>query len=120
MASRLAYEANAPLYFVHLSTQESIETVQKYKHMGTRLAAEAVIHTLTVSCEDQDEVGVWGKFVPPLRRRKETEALWRGLAAGVFDTIATDHYTYTREDKTQGEDKFGSVWDALPGISNVQ
>ena len=120
MASRLAYEANAPLYFVHLSTHESIEVVQKYKHIGTRLAAEAVIHTLTVSCDDEDEVGVWGKFVPPLRPKREIDAMWRGITAGVFDTIATDHCTYTLEDKTQGEDKFGSVWDALPGVSNVQ
>jgi len=120
MASRLAYEANAPLYFVHLSTGESIEVVRKYKSMGTRLAAEAVIHTLTVSSDDDEEVGVWGKFVPPLRPRTEIDALWRGITAGVFDTIATDHCTYTLEDKAQGEEKFGSVWNALPGISNVQ
>lgn len=120
MASRLAYEANAPLYFVHLSNGESIKTVQKYKEMGTRLAAEAVIHTLTVSCEQEDEVGIWGKFVPPLRTWPEIHNMWRGIRAGVFDTIATDHCTYSLEDKTLGQDKFGSVWDIPPGISNVQ
>jgi dihydropyrimidinase len=120
MAARLAYEANAPLYFVHLSNGESIRTVQKYKEMGTRLAAEAVIHTLTVSCEQEDEVGIWGKFVPPLRPWSEIHNMWRGIRAGVFDTIATDHCTYSLEDKTLGQDKFGSVWDIPPGISNVQ
>lgn len=120
MASKLAYESNAPLYFVHLSNGESIRTVQKYKEMGTRLAAEAVIHTLTVSCEQEDEVGIWGKFVPPLRPWKEIHNMWRGIHAGVFDTIATDHCTYSLEDKTLGQDKFGSVWDIPPGISNVQ
>ncbi len=121
MASKLAYEANAPLYFVHLSCGESILTVQKYKNLGTRLAAEAVIHTLTVSCEQHNEVGIWGKFVPPLRPWKEIDNMWRGIRAGVFDTIATDHCTYTFEDKTRGQHKTkGSVWDIPPGISNVQ
>lgn len=121
MASKLAYESNAPLYFVHLSNGESIGTVQKYKNMGTRLAAEAVIHTLTVSCEQEDEVGIWGKFVPPLRTWHEINHMWRGIRAGVFDTIATDHCTYSLEDKTLGHDKHGgSVWDIPPGISNVQ
>jgi dihydropyrimidinase len=121
MASKLAYEARAPLYFVHLSNKESIEIVQRYKHMGTRLAAEAVIHTLTVSCEQEDEVGIWGKFVPPLRSWDEIHNMWRGIHAGVFDCVATDHCTYTLEDKTQGQDKHkGSIWDIPPGISNGQ
>ena len=120
MGAKLAYEANAPLYFVHLSNKESIDTVQKYKHMGARLSAEAVIHTLTVSCEQEDEVGILGKFVPPLRPWKEVHNMWRGIHAGVFDTIATDHCTYTLEDKTQGQDVHrGSIWDIPPGISNV-
>ena len=120
MASRIAYEANAPLYFVHLSNGESIRAVQKYKAMGARLAAEAVIHTLTVSCEQEKEIGNWGKFVPPLRTWAEIHNMWRGIRAGVFDTIATDHCTYSLEDKTLGHGKFGSVWDVPPGISNVQ
>lgn len=121
MASRLAYEARAPLYFVHLSNGESIRTVQKYKTMGTRLAAEAVIHTLTVSCEQDDEVGIWGKFIPPLRTWDEIHNMWHGIRAGVFDTIATDHCTYTLEDKTMNQDQHeGSIWDIPPGISNGQ
>jgi dihydropyrimidinase/dihydroorotase len=121
MASKLAYEARAPLYFVHLSNKESIETVQRYKHMGTRLAAEAVIHTLTVSCEQESDVGIWGKFVPPLRPWAEIHNMWRGIRAGVFDCIATDHCTYSLEDKTLKQDKHaGSIWDIPPGISNGQ
>ena len=60
MASRLALETNGPLYFMHLSTDESVKTVQKYKELGANLAAEAVIHTLTVSNDQDDEVGIWG------------------------------------------------------------
>jgi len=119
MGAKFAYETRAPLYFVHLSNKESIEIVQKYKNMGTRLAAEAVIHTLTVSCDQEDEIGIWGKFIPPLRPWPEIHSMWRGIRAGVFDTIATDHCTYTLEDKTLGQDKFGSIWDIPPGISNV-
>jgi len=120
MAARLALEANAPLYCVHLSTPESVSIIKKYKELGTRLAAEAVIHTLTVSNEQFEEVGIWGKFIPPLRRPDEIDAVWRGLRNGTIDTIATDHCTYTLEQKTRGLGKHGSIWDIPPGISNVQ
>ncbi len=121
LGARLAYEARAPLYFVHLSNQESIETVQRYKARGARLAAEAVIHTLTVSCEQEEEVGIWAKFVPPLRPWSEIHNMWRGIRGGVIDCIATDHCTYMLEDKTLGQDKHrGSIWEIPPGISNVQ
>jgi dihydropyrimidinase/dihydroorotase len=119
MASALAFEANAPLYFVHLSTGKSVEIVQKYKQKGARLSAEAVIHTLT-AFREQDEMGVWGKFVPPLRSREEIKPLWDGIRSGVIDTVATDHCTYTLEDKEGKGGKFGSIWDVPPGISNVQ
>lgn len=120
MAARLALETNGPLYFVHLSTNESVQTVRKYKDLGARLASEAVIHTLTVSNDQDDEVGIWGKFVPPLRERREIDAVWRGLHTGTIDTIATDHCCYSLEEKTHGLPKHGTIWDIPPGISNVQ
>ena len=120
MAARLALETNGPLYFVHLSTNESVQIVRKYKDLGARLASEAVIHTLTVSNDQNDEVGIWGKFVPPLRERKEIDAVWRGLHTGTIDTIATDHCCYSLEEKTHGLPKDGTIWDIPPGINNVQ
>ncbi len=65
-------------------------------------------------------MGVWGKFVPPLRRPEEIEPLWEGIRQGALDVIATDHCTYLLEDKEAGGGKFGSIWEPPPGISNVQ
>ena len=118
-AATLAYEAAAPLYFVHLSTRQSVGIVQKYKLKGARLSAEVVPHTLTVSRHDR-EVGVWGKFVPPLRGWEDINHLWDGLRSGVIDHMATDHCTYLVTEKEAGQGKHGSIWDVPPGISNVQ
>jgi dihydropyrimidinase len=37
--------------------------------------------------------------MPPMREAPDREALWRGLADGSIDTIASDHAPWTREQK---------------------
>jgi dihydropyrimidinase/dihydroorotase len=118
-AAQLAEHAKCPLHFVHFSTARSVEILKRYLDRGVDLSAEVVPHTLTVSKYAWDEVGVWGKFVPPLRGHDEIDALWQGIRAGVIRHVATDHCTYTRLEKEEGGGKFGSVWDVPPGISNV-
>lgn len=117
-ASALAHAAKAPVYFVHLTTRESMEVLRKYKAKGTQVSGEAVIHTLTVS--RHDDVGIWGKFAPPLRGWEDIHGVWEGLRSGAIDTVASDHCTYTLEQKEQGQGKHGSIWDIPPGINNNQ
>ncbi|MGE5473928.1 MAG: dihydroorotase [Ignavibacteriales bacterium] len=118
-AARLALEFNLPLHFVHISTKESLEIIKKYKKLGANISAEMVPHTIAVPYEKNDEIGVWGKFVPPLRSQKEIEELWKGIKDGTIEHISSDHCCYTREEKEKGGGKFGSIWNPPPGISNV-
>ncbi len=118
-AALMAEKAKAALHFVHISTKESLEILAKYMQKGVNISAEAVPHTLTVSKHRNSEVGVWGKFVPPLRGPEDMDALWMALRAGVLQHVATDHCCYTREEKERGGGKFGSIWQVPPGISNV-
>ena len=48
---------------------------------------------------------------PPLRSKKDVEALRKGLADGVMDVIATDHAPHSEEEKNQSMEKafFGIV-----------
>jgi len=119
LAAQFAEQTKCPLHFVHFSTARSVESFKRYVEKGVDLSAEVVPHTLTVSKHAWDQVGVWGKFVPPLRGYEEMEALWHAIRAGVIRHAATDHCAYTREEKEQGGGKFGSIWDVPPGISNV-
>ena len=51
------------------------------------------------------------KMNPPLRTRKDVEALKQGLKDDVFDVISTDHAPHSKEEKSQSMQKapFGIV-----------
>ena len=119
LTAQFAESTQCPVHFYHFSTARSVEILKRYLDRGVDLSAEVVPHTLTVSKHAWEEVGVWGKFVPPLRGDDEIEALWQGIRAGIIRHISTDHCPYTREEKEVGGGKFGSIWEAPPGISNV-
>jgi len=59
------------------------------------------------------------KFVawPPLRRKTDQEALWKAIADGEIQTYATDHCTWTVEQKTDPALDFAGV---PGGVSNVE
>ena len=116
----LALEAHAPIHFVHMSCGESIDILKRYQDRGLDVSAEVVPANIAATFEDWERAGVWGKFCPPIRGPKEKERLWEGIRAGVIQHVATDHCTYTRSEKEAPDGQFGSIWENVPGISNVQ
>jgi dihydroorotase-like cyclic amidohydrolase len=54
------------------------------------------------------------KVYPPVRDAEDREALWRGIADGTIDMIATDHAPHTAEEKDR------PLWEALSGIAGVE
>ena len=57
---------------------------------------------------------------PPIRPAGQghQEALWGGLAAGMLDTVGTDHCPFTMEQKRIGRDDFTRSPTAPPGIED--
>jgi dihydropyrimidinase len=53
---------------------------------------------------------------PPLRETADQEALWRGLAGGDLQVVATDHCPFTLADKARGRDDFSKIPNGAPGI----
>lgn len=120
LACMIALEAHAPIHFVHISCGESIEILQRYQAKGLNVSAEVVTANISATLDDWKSIGVWGKFCPPIRGPKELERLWEGIRAGVIQHIATDHCGYMRNEKEGRSGRFGSIWEAIPGISNGQ
>jgi dihydroorotase-like cyclic amidohydrolase len=52
---------------------------------------------------------------PPLRTKRDVDALWKGLEQGSVDLIATDHAPHTIEEK-----EVESIWQAKPGIPGLE
>jgi dihydropyrimidinase len=53
---------------------------------------------------------------PPLRAKRNQEGLWNGLAAGLVDTVGTDHCPFDQEQKLLGATDFTQIPNGIPGI----
>jgi dihydropyrimidinase len=121
-AIRIADIAEAPIYFVHLSTEGSVEAVAKARSAGMPVAAETCTHYLTLDRAIYDEPGFESAkavLTPPLRTFEHREALWRGLNAGVLSVVSSDHCPFCFKDKKRlGGDDFRSIPNGGPGVEH--
>jgi dihydropyrimidinase len=62
--------------------------------------------------------GIGHRFIcsPPIRSKKDNEALWDGINEGTISVIGTDHCAFTVAQKDLGIDNFVDVPNGLPGI----
>ena len=116
----LAEMAGAPVYVVHVSTAEAAEEIAAARARGVRAFGETCPQYLLLADDLYDGPGFEGaKYVmsPPLRDRHAQERLWRALATGELQTVATDHCPFRMSDqKSLGRDDFTKIPGGAPGI----
>jgi dihydroorotase len=95
----LARQTGGHLHIAHVSTEGSVELIRAAKEQGIRVTAEVTPHHLTLTEEAALGFNTSAKVNPPLRTRRDIQALIRGLNEGVIDIIATDHAPHTEADK---------------------
>lgn len=98
----LAKETGARLHLCHCSTIDSVEMVRQAKADGIKVTAEVCPHHFTLCEEDIDCDDANYKMNPPVRGRKDLEALRQGLHDDVFDVISTDHAPHHADEKAVG------------------
>jgi dihydropyrimidinase len=108
-----------PTYFVHLSTAESVQMIREAKAKGLPVYAETCPHYLLL--DDQKYMGSFKEIAPyimspPLRPKKNQDALWAGLKDGTLDTISTDHCPFTMKQKSAGINDFTKIPNGVGGI----
>jgi len=96
----LAQLTGGRLHIAHVSTQSSVELIRRAKENGINVTAEVTPHHLTFTESRIIKDGTLAKVNPPLRTRKDVEALIKGLKDKVIDIIATDHAPHTEADKS--------------------
>ncbi|HVV52588.1 MAG TPA: amidohydrolase family protein [Polyangia bacterium] len=87
----------APTYIVHLSSAAALAAAAAARAEGLPLYVETRPLYLYLTDERyRDADG--GVYVaqPPLRAERDRQALWRGIADGTVDTLASDHAPWTR------------------------
>ncbi|MBI4635469.1 MAG: dihydroorotase [Candidatus Rokubacteria bacterium] len=98
----LAELTGAHVHIAHLSTAGAVRLVRDAKARGVHVTAEVTPHHLVLT---EDAVRTYDpntKMNPPLRTKRDGEALLEALADGTIDCIATDHAPHALAEK-EGE-----------------
>ena len=87
------------LHIAHVSTEGSVELIRRAKEQGVRVTAEVAPHHLTLTEAEVVGYNTSAKVNPPLRTKKDIQALIKGLKDNVIDIMATDHAPHTEVEK---------------------
>ncbi|WP_373213852.1 dihydropyrimidinase [Ruminococcus sp. 5_1_39BFAA] len=115
----IAEEAGAPVMVVHLTNQKAYEEIMSARAKGQTVYAETCPQYLLLEDSVYSRPDFEGaKFVcaPPIRKKEDQECLWKALAAGDIQTVATDQCSFTWEQKALGKDDFTKIPGGLPGV----
>ena len=107
----ISRDTGCHLHLCHCSTEASMVLLKLAKERGIPVTGEVCPHHFTLTSDDMVEGDTNYKMNPPLRTRKDVEALKQGLKDDVFDVISTDHAPHSKEEKSQSMQKapFGIV-----------
>jgi len=95
----LARLTEAHLHIAHASTRGTVDLIRRAKDKYVKVTAEVTPHHLTLTEERVIDHGTNAKVNPPLRTKRDVQALIQGLKENVIDIIATDHAPHTKADK---------------------
>jgi dihydropyrimidinase len=112
-AAFLSRETGARIYVVHVSSEEGIQAARDLKRQDKNLFFETTSPYLTLDLEQ--DLDLLYKMVPPIRRRKDQEALWQGLGDDTLDTIGSDHTPMSSAQKKTSV----NLWEVPPGYPAV-
>ena len=101
-----------------------MEEVRRAKAAGIRAHAETCPHYLALTEDryvDPDPARVIGAVIsPPLRQPSDRDAMWRGLADGTLDLVATDHVPDRLDrEKVLPAPSFDQISNGAPGIETL-
>ncbi|MNC36809.1 Allantoinase [compost metagenome] len=106
------------LHFVHISTAAAVEMIHAAKLRGLDVTAETCPHYLVLNEDSIELLGPVAKCAPPLRSPEEQEKLWKVLAEGQIDLIASDHSPCPPELKLDPGLTFFEAWGGISGAQS--
>lgn len=114
---KAALEAGCPLYIVHVSSECGLNAIRDLRKQGAVIYAETTPTYLFLDrskLEGKD--GSLYVMTPPLRTKKDNEALTEAVLNGEIQVVATDHCSFTRDQKLETND----VRKCYPGIPGTE
>ena len=112
----------APIYIVHVSTEEATAAIAAARARGQRVYGEVLAQHLVIdeSVYRDPDWATAAAYVmsPPFRAKHHQGALWAGLASGALQTTATDHCCFCAPQKAGGRDNFTKIPNGTGGIED--
>ena len=119
-AMGMAAVAQVPCYIVHLSAAAVLDEAVLARARGVSVFVETrPLYLYLTAAEYAAEDSEAARYIgtPPLRREEDRTRLWRALAAGEIDVVASDHVGFTAAQKYTAGDTF----DTVPkGVANLE
>jgi dihydroorotase len=101
----LAEITGARLHILHVSSARGVELIRWAREKGLAVTGEASPHHLLLNDTHLSGFDTNYKMSPPLRDKKDSEALIQGLKDGVITVLATDHAPHSIEKKMREIDQ---------------
>jgi dihydroorotase len=96
---QLAEFIGAQYHVAHLSTAGAVDLVRQAKARGLRVSCEVTPHHFTLTDDVVRSYNTNTKMNPPLRTKRDVDALLQGLKDGTIDAIASDHAPHSFDEK---------------------
>ena len=121
-AIMIADMVGAPLYVVHTSCKDSHEAIKRAREAGRRVFGEPLIQHLVLdesAYHDKDwDYAARRVMSPPFRAKDHQASLWAGLQSGSLQVVATDHCSFTTEQKRGGRHDFRLIPNGTGGLED--
>ena len=116
LVTRLCRATRARTHIVHHSAATALGQLRDARAEGLPLTAETCPHYLHFTAETIPDGATPFKCAPPIRDAANREALWRALAEGVLDLVASDHSPCSPGLKAMEAGDFVAAWGGVAGL----
>ena len=116
LVTGLCRTTRARTHIVHHSAASAIPLLRAARAQGLPITAETCPHYLHFTAEAIPDGATPFKCAPPIRDAANREALWKALAEGVLELVASDHSPCSPALKAIEVGNFVSAWGGVSGL----
>jgi len=116
LVTKLCRATRARTHIVHHSAASALHLLREARSEGLPLSAETCPHYLHFAAETIPDGATPFKCAPPIRDAANRELLWKALAEGVLDFVASDHSPCSPDLKAMEVGDFVAAWGGVAGL----
>lgn len=111
---------DCPGYIVHMTCEGALNAIRTATKRNQKVFVETCTQYLMLDASLYEKGFEGAKWVmsPPLREKKDQNALWSGINQGLVQVVGTDHCPFMWEQKKMGENDFSKIPNGHPAIEH--